>query len=153
MNELFSIHVIITGAHSVESPRGQVNMILFEGSCDCDFFHGTILPGGVDTQRDGGLSARYMLEGLDDKGTPTKLFIENNGKLHALVVPDYATADAEGVDRAKLPEIMQENLKQLNAMQANYEKVVNITIYPIEFEKTPKKSIKRYLYNANTVKL
>ncbi|MBR2719355.1 MAG: DUF3237 domain-containing protein [Clostridia bacterium] len=80
MNELFSIHVIITGAHSVESPRGQVNMILFEGSCDCDFFHGTILPGGVDTQRDGGLSARYMLEGLDDKGTPTKLFIENNGK-------------------------------------------------------------------------
>ncbi len=81
------------------------------------------------------------------------LIIENNGKLHALVVPDYATADAEGVDRAKLPEIMQENLKQLNAMQANYEKVVNITIYPIEFEKTPKKSIKRYLYNANTVKL
>ena len=81
------------------------------------------------------------------------LIIENNGKLHALVVPDYATADAEGVDRATLPEIMEENLKQLNALQANYEKVANITIYPIEFEKTPKKSIKRYLYNATTLKL
>lgn len=80
MQELFSIHVILTQTHSVESPRGQVNMVLFEGSCDCPFFHGHILLGGVDTQRDGTLSARYMLEGTDDAGTPTRIFIENNGK-------------------------------------------------------------------------
>lgn len=79
MQELFSIHVIPTQTHTVHSPRGQVNMVLFEGSCDCAFFHGRILPGGVDTQRDGGLSARYMLEGTDDAGTPTRIFIENNG--------------------------------------------------------------------------
>lgn len=83
MQELFSIHVILTQTHSVESPRGQVNMVLFEGSCDCPFFHGHILPGGVDTQRDGTLSARYMLEGTDDAGTPTRIFIENNGAWNA----------------------------------------------------------------------
>ncbi|MBP3483062.1 MAG: AMP-binding protein [Alistipes sp.] len=81
------------------------------------------------------------------------LIIENNGKLHALVVPDYEQAEKEGINRSQLPEIMDENLKQLNDLLANYEKVSNITIYPTEFEKTPKRSIKRYLYNVATLKL
>lgn len=80
MKELFSIHVILTQTHTVQSAKGQVNMVLFEGSCDCDFFHGRILSGGVDTQRDGSLSARYMLEGVDSEGAPARLFIENNGR-------------------------------------------------------------------------
>ncbi|MBE5803495.1 MAG: DUF3237 domain-containing protein [Clostridiales bacterium] len=79
MQELFSIHVILTQTHTVQSPKGAVSMVLFEGTCDCDFFHGRILPGGVDTQRDGALSARYMLEGTDAEGNPTRIFIENNG--------------------------------------------------------------------------
>lgn len=81
------------------------------------------------------------------------LVIENNGRLTALVVPDYELANAEGVDMDKLPEIMEENLKQLNTMVASYEKVANIVIHREEFVKTPKRSIKRYLYTAERLNL
>ena len=76
------------------------------------------------------------------------LVLEHNGKLHALVVPDYEQAEREGVDKNDLPQIMENNLKELNTVVAGYEHVVAITIYPTEFEKTPKRSIKRYLYNV-----
>ena len=84
MKELFVIDVILDGCHTVKSAAGQVNMVLFHGSCDCDFFHGAILSGGVDTQKyltdqTGMLSARYMLDGVDDAGNRTRIFIENNG--------------------------------------------------------------------------
>ena len=70
----------------------------------------------------------------------------DNGRLKALVVPDYAQAESEGVDQSELPQIMQNNLQELNAQLAAYERVAEIAIYPTEFEKTPKRSIKRYLY-------
>ena len=76
------------------------------------------------------------------------LVLEHNGKLHALVVPDYEQAEREGVDKNDLPQIMENNLKELNTVAAGYEHVAAITIYPTEFEKTPKRSIKRYLYNV-----
>ena len=76
------------------------------------------------------------------------LVLEHNGKLHALVVPDYEQAEREGVDKNDLPQIMENNLKELNTVVAGYEHVAAITIYPTEFEKTPKRSIKRYLYNT-----
>ena len=76
------------------------------------------------------------------------LVLEHNGKLHALVVPDYEQAEREGVDKDDLPQIMENNLKELNTVVAGYEHVAAITIYPTEFEKTPKRSIKRYLYNV-----
>ena len=76
------------------------------------------------------------------------LVLEHNGKLHALVVPDYEQAEREGVDKNDLPQIMETNLKELNTVVAGYEHVAAITIYPTEFEKTPKRSIKRYLYNV-----
>ena len=76
------------------------------------------------------------------------LVLEHNGKLHALVVPDYEPAEREGVDKNDLPQIMENNLKELNTVVAGYEHVAAITIYPTEFEKTPKRSIKRYLYNV-----
>ena len=84
MKELFTIDVILDGTHTLKSAAGQVNMVLFHGSCDCEFFHGAILSGGVDTQKyltgeAGLLSARYMLDGVDDAGVPTRIFIENNG--------------------------------------------------------------------------
>ncbi|MBR2429355.1 MAG: AMP-binding protein [Alistipes sp.] len=81
------------------------------------------------------------------------LVIENNGKLTALVVPDYELANAEGIDMERLPEIMEENLKTLNTLVASYEKVSNIVIHREEFVKTPKRSIKRYLYSADTLNL
>ena len=76
------------------------------------------------------------------------LVLEHTGKLHALVVPDYEQAEREGVDKNDLPQIMENNLKELNTVVAGYEHVAAITIYPTEFEKTPKRSIKRYLYNV-----
>lgn len=76
------------------------------------------------------------------------LVVEREGRLVALVVPDYEQADAEGVASSKLPEIMAGNLKELNSLLGSFEKVAEIVLYPAEFEKTPKKSIKRYLYTT-----
>lgn len=76
------------------------------------------------------------------------LVIESNSKLIALVCPDYEAIDAEQVDQNRLAELMEENRKALNAMVASYESVSKIQLFPHEFEKTPKKSIKRYLYSA-----
>lgn len=77
------------------------------------------------------------------------LVINRNGKLVALVYPDYEQADANGVsDSVAIREAMKGNLAQLNTIVAPYEKIAEIVLYPNEFEKTPKKSIKRYLYNV-----
>ena len=75
------------------------------------------------------------------------LIVERNGKLVALVHPDYETMDAAHVDQEMLPAIMDENRLNLNKQLASYENITAIQIYPSEFEKTPKKSIKRYLYD------
>lgn len=76
------------------------------------------------------------------------LVIESNGRLIALVCPDYEAVDAEGVDQNQLEQLMEENKKLLNSMVAGYESISKIQLYPHEFEKTPKKSIKRYLYST-----
>lgn len=75
------------------------------------------------------------------------LVLEYDGRLRALAVPDYEQAEAEGVSKEELPAIMENNLRELNKLLAAYEQVASITLYPTEFEKTPKRSIKRYLYN------
>ncbi|MBP1618585.1 MAG: long-chain fatty acid--CoA ligase [Bacteroidetes bacterium] len=72
--------------------------------------------------------------------------IQRNGKLVALVYPDFEAMDATGVSHRELSAIMAENKIALNESLANYENISGIQIYPNEFEKTPKKSIKRYLY-------
>ena len=77
------------------------------------------------------------------------LVLQQDGKLVALVCPDYDAADAEHLTQKELQEKMEENRKALNSMVASYEGVTQIQIYPSEFEKTPKKSIKRYLYTAS----
>ena len=76
------------------------------------------------------------------------LVLENDGKLYGLVVPDFDHCEKEGIDRSRLEEIMKENLKNLNEQVAAYERLVSITIHIDEFEKTPKRSIKRYLYDV-----
>ncbi len=76
------------------------------------------------------------------------LVVERNGKLVGLVYPDYEAMDAAGISQEMLPSIMDENRSVLNKTIAAYENITAIHIYPKEFEKTPKKSIKRYLYEA-----
>ena len=75
------------------------------------------------------------------------IVIEKNGKLVALVYPDYDTVDGTGISHTDLPVIMEQNRVELNKQLASYEVVSEIQLYPTEFEKTPKKSIKRYLYS------
>ncbi|WP_287827646.1 long-chain fatty acid--CoA ligase [Bacteroides sp.] len=76
------------------------------------------------------------------------IVVERNKKLVALVYADYESLGSLGLDNPEsLKTIMDENLKNLNKAVAAYEKVSQIQLYPTEFEKTPKKSIKRYLYD------
>ena len=80
------------------------------------------------------------------------LVIEYNKKLVALVYADYEALDSLGLNNPdNLKTIMDENLKNLNNSVAAYEKISKIQLYPTEFEKTPKRSIKRYLYNSITI--
>lgn len=75
------------------------------------------------------------------------LVVERSGKLVALVYPDYDAVDSTGISHDELALMMNQNKEALNSMVANYEKIAEIQLYPNEFEKTPKKSIKRYLYS------
>lgn len=74
------------------------------------------------------------------------LVVEREGKLVGLVYPDYDTVDSTGIRHEDLPAIMEQNRKDLNKLLAPYEAVTSVILYPTEFEKTPKRSIKRYLY-------
>lgn len=68
--------------------------------------------------------------------------------LVALVCPDMEAADHAHMSLAQVRQQMEENRKQVNTQVAAYEQLTQIRIFPHEFEKTPKKSIKRFLYNA-----
>ena len=74
------------------------------------------------------------------------LIIESKGVLKALIVPDYDQAAQENIDKEALKKMMEDNIKMLNTMVASYEKVALFEIRDSEFEKTPKRSIKRFLY-------
>lgn len=75
------------------------------------------------------------------------LVLQNSeDKLVALVVPDYDATDEAKMTIKQLEEAMEENRRAVNEQTAAYENIVKIQLYPHEFEKTPKKSIKRYLY-------
>jgi len=75
------------------------------------------------------------------------LVVEKNGKLVGLVYPDYEAVDNTGISHSDLGIVMEQNLIELNKNLASYESVSALQLYPTEFEKTPKKSIKRYLYS------
>ncbi|MDL2278694.1 AMP-binding protein [Parabacteroides sp. OttesenSCG-928-G07] len=75
------------------------------------------------------------------------LVIEKDRKLIGLVYPDYEAVDATGVSHDDLKQVMEQNRIELNKQLASYEAVSSLQLYPTEFEKTPKKSIKRYLYS------
>ncbi len=73
--------------------------------------------------------------------------IENSkGRLVALIYPDHETAKADGIEDVQLEAIMENHRKNLNKELPVYMNLAKIRIYPEEFEKTPKKSIKRFLY-------
>ena len=74
--------------------------------------------------------------------------VQKGDKLVALVHPDFDEAQSLNLGRSELEEIMEQNRQELNTMVPTYSKVSEIRIHEEEFEKTPKKSIKRFLYTA-----
>lgn len=74
------------------------------------------------------------------------IVVQRGGKLVALVHPDIDVCSARGMSSDDVTTLMNQNLAQLNATQPAYCKIAHIEIHDEEFEKTPKKSIKRYLY-------
>ena len=71
---------------------------------------------------------------------------QKDNKLAALIYPDFENAYAQGLNDKDIETKMEENRVMLNAALPSYSQIATIRIYPEEFEKTPKKSIKRFLY-------
>ena len=82
----------------------------------------------------------YVLESL--------VLQKDDTRLVALVCPDFEAVDADKLTQEQLEAIMDENRKLVNAELAAYEQISIVKLYTHEFEKTPKKSIKRFLYEA-----
>lgn len=74
--------------------------------------------------------------------------VQKGDKLIALVHPDYDEAQTLNLGTNELTNVMEQNRQELNTMIPAYSKVSEIRIHEDEFEKTPKKSIKRFLYTA-----
>ncbi len=84
-----------------------------------------------------------------------KLFIQETlvrdrkGALQALVYPDYETIDKMAVSEQQLRGNLQGYKLEVNEKMPSYMNIAEIEIVPEEFEKTPKKSIKRFLYTLD----
>ncbi len=71
---------------------------------------------------------------------------DNDGLLEALVYPDYEATDAEKLSMKQIEEKLQDIKATANKVLPAYMNIQKITLFPEEFDKTPKKSIKRYKY-------
>ena len=90
-------------------------------------------------------------EEIEDKLNSMPLVVESmvvqrDTKLVGLVYPDYEEAKNQGLAQSDIEAQMKQNLQDLNLVQPAYCKLAAIEIQDKEFEKTPKKSIKRYMY-------
>lgn len=87
---------------------------------------------------------------LDNKfGVMESLVIMNNGQLQALIFPDFETLKNSNIGREEVESIMKNHLIEVNHQLPAYMNLSKFIIHPEEFEKTPKRSIKRYLYSTN----
>jgi long-chain acyl-CoA synthetase len=71
---------------------------------------------------------------------------EKNGKLVALIYPDLEALKTEKIEESAIQKIMEENIKKTNHELPKYEQISGFEIVSEEFEKTPKKNIKRFKY-------
>ncbi len=74
------------------------------------------------------------------------LIVEENGKLVALIYPDIENGEKQGMTFNDLARTMKDNIVALNKELPGYSQIENLKVLHEEFEKTPKRSIKRYLY-------
>ena len=85
-------------------------------------------------------NASYVVESL---------VIEDGGGLTALIYPDYQQGANDGMDHDQLDERLTSSLPEFNKLLPSYAQLRKIELMPEDFERTPKKSIKRYLYQRN----
>ena len=74
------------------------------------------------------------------------LIVEENNRLVALIYPDFENGSKQGMTFDDLANLMKENITSLNKDLPGYSQIENVKVLHEEFEKTPKRSIKRYLY-------
>ncbi|KAF5077988.1 Long-chain-fatty-acid--CoA ligase [anaerobic digester metagenome] len=74
------------------------------------------------------------------------LVVDHSGKLVALIFPDFDLADQHGLTNEDLEKQMETNRVDINKELPLYSQIAKVKLYPEEFEKTPKRSIKRFLY-------
>ncbi|MDR0691885.1 MAG: AMP-binding protein [Prevotellaceae bacterium] len=74
------------------------------------------------------------------------LVVDQGGKLTALIYPDYEQTTAAGITDAEIPRTIEEIRMKINEELPQYAQIAKVKIFPEEFEKTPKRSIKRFLY-------
>ena len=99
--KIMTINVNITGMQRVSTSKKTVTQVLFDGTAEGEYFNGTILPGGVDTQikgpEKGTLSARYMLEGKDNSGNNCKMYISNDAIQNSNITTPHILTDSENL--------------------------------------------------------
>jgi long-chain acyl-CoA synthetase len=74
------------------------------------------------------------------------LVVEDNGGLTALIYPNFQQGAKDGMNQDAFIKYMEGTLTDLNKELPNYAKLKKIEVMSEDFERTPKKSIKRYLY-------
>lgn len=77
------------------------------------------------------------------------LVIEEEGTLTALIYPDFHQAEIDGYDKDGIEKYFNDSLADLNRELPNYARIKKIEVMPEDFERTPKRSIKRYLYQRS----
>ena len=77
------------------------------------------------------------------------LVIDDKGMLTALIYPDYAAGEKQGLDADAVKGKIQDMLPELNKQLPSYSKIKKVECRDEDFERTPKKSIRRYLYQKN----
>ncbi|MCR5003877.1 MAG: AMP-binding protein [Bacteroidales bacterium] len=77
------------------------------------------------------------------------LVIDDHGTITSLIYPDYHTAEADGLSREQLEKRLIDSLPEINKELPKYAQIKKMEFLPEDFERTPKKSIKRYLYQRN----
>ncbi len=93
-----------------------------------------IYPEEIETRLN---SMPYVMESL---------VVEKEGRLHALIVPDLEKVEEAGIEKEEVQARFEQSTKELNKLMPNYMNISRVEVQDDEFIKTPKKSIKRYLY-------
>lgn len=79
------------------------------------------------------------------------IIIQKGDKLYALIYPDWEAMEAAGLTHKDIQMQMEANIKDLNLQINKYEQIMGFRLFKEEFEKTPKKSIKRFLYENEEI--